>query len=210
MAEADFASTFPYLCTICDQMGRSDCAKLHGFCHRGSATFSLMEMRQTIPNGSTPVFSSRLLAARLVPAALPYREKEYGFTLVELLVVLAILGLLIGLVGPAMMRQLGSAKHRIADQSVERLAGILDLYRLDVGSYPTTQQGLAALNLGPAGVAGWNGPYTKDPSGILDPWGRPFAYRAPSQRGGHPFDIMSLGADGMTGGTGEDADIQSD
>jgi general secretion pathway protein G len=130
-----------------------------------------------------------------------------GFTLVELLVVLAILGLLIGLVGPAMIRQLGSAKHRIADQSVERIAGILDLYRLDVGTYPTTQQGLAALNLGPAGVAGWNGPYTKDANGIHDPWGRPFAYRAPSQRQGRPFDIISLGADGKTGGNGEDADI---
>ena len=106
-----------------------------------------------------------------------------------------------------MIRQLGSAKHRIADQSVERLAGILDLYRLDVGAYPSTEQGLAALNLGPAGAAGWNGPYIRDANGIHDPWGRPFAYRAPSQRQGHPFDIISLGADGRTGGTGEDADI---
>ena len=165
-----------------------------------------MEMRPIVPSG-VPDFSGRLLVGRPVPAAFPHREREQGFTLVELLVVLAILGLLIGLVGPAMMRQLGSAKHRIADQSVERLAGILDLYRLDVGSYPTTQQGLAALNLGPAGVAGWNGPYINDPNGIHDPWGRPFAYRAPSQRGGHPFDIMSLGADGRAGGNGEDADI---
>jgi general secretion pathway protein G len=135
------------------------------------------------------------------------RASEQGFTLIELLVVLVILGLLIGLVGPAMIRQLGSAKHRVAEQSVERLAGILDLYRLDVGSYPTTEQGLAALNAAPAGVAGWSGPYLKDSAGIKDPWGREYAYRSPSQRAGHALDVISLGADGKAGGEGEDADI---
>ena len=80
---------------------------------------------------------------------------EQGFTLIELLVVLAILGLLIGFVAPAMIRQLGSAKHKVAEQSVERLSGILDLYRLDVGNYPTTEQGLDGLSTVPSGV----GPY---------------------------------------------------
>jgi general secretion pathway protein G len=164
-----------------------------------------VEMRDIVPALDMPGLSRRLLAARPAPTA--FHERESGFTLVELLVVLAILGLLVGLVGPAMMRQLGSAKHRIADQSVERLAGILDLYRLDIGAYPTTEQGLTALNSRPASVAGWNGPYTKDANGIHDPWGRPFAYRAPSQRSGYAFDIISLGADGKTGGDGEDADI---
>src|SRR5882757_1884301 len=84
-----------------------------------------------------------------------------GFTLIELLVVLAILGLLVGFVGPALIRQLGSAKHRVAEQSVERISGILDFYKLDVGAYPTTDQGLDALNGGPVGVTGWNGPYLK-------------------------------------------------
>jgi general secretion pathway protein G len=105
------------------------------------------------------------------------------------------------------MHQFGAAKHKIADQSVARIAGILDLYRLDVGNYPTTDQGLQALTTAPAGVAGWNGPYMKDADGILDPWGRPYQYRSPSQRPDHSFDIISLGADGKPGGDGEDADI---
>jgi general secretion pathway protein G len=154
-----------------------------------------------------PVHSRAWFAARNVARASRHEQKERGFTLIELLVVLAILGLLVGFVGPAMIRQLGSAKHRIASQSVERLAGILDLYRIDAGSYPTTEQGLTALNTQPARVSGWNGPYLRDPEGFRDPWGRPFAYRAPSQRPGHPFDIVSLGADGKIGGDGEDADI---
>jgi general secretion pathway protein G len=135
------------------------------------------------------------------------RNSEHGFTLIELLVVLAILGLLVGLVGPAIIRQLGSAKHKIAEQSIERLAGILDLYRLDVGAYPTSDQGLAALNVDPQGIMGWSGPYLKDAGGIRDPWGRVFVYKSPSQRPGHSFDIVSLGADGKPGGEGEDADI---
>lgn len=135
------------------------------------------------------------------------RDRESGFTLIELLVVLTILGLLIGFVAPALMRQLGSAKHKVAEQSIERIAGILDLYRLDVGNYPTTEQGLESLTAAPNGVTGWDGPYVKDASGLKDPWGRPFAYKSPSQRPDHPFDIYSLGADGRPGGEGEDSDI---
>ena len=149
-------------------------------------------------------FLDRIALKRAFPAG---HENESGFTLIELLVVLAILGLLIGFVAPALMRQLGSAKHKVAEQSIERIAGILDLYRLDVGNYPTTEQGLESLSAAPNGVTGWGGPYVKDVSGLKDPWGRPFAYRNPSQRQDHPFDIYSLGADGKTGGDGEDADI---
>jgi general secretion pathway protein G len=135
------------------------------------------------------------------------RRLEDGFTLLELLVVLAILGLLISLVAPAALRQLGSAKHKIAEQSIARIGGILDIYRLDIGSYPTTEQGLTALAVRPPGLAGWNGPYAKDQDGLRDPWGRPFQYRSPSQRPGHDYDIFSLGADGKAGGDGEDADV---
>jgi general secretion pathway protein G len=132
---------------------------------------------------------------------------QRGFTLLELLVVLAILGLLIGLVAPAALRQLGSAKEKIAHQSIERLAGVLDIYKLDVGTYPTTDQGLQALITQPSGVTHWNGPYLKGEKVPEDPWGRPFIYRSPSQRPGHEYDLLSLGPTGRPGGTGSEAAI---
>lgn len=132
---------------------------------------------------------------------------DAGYTLLELLVVLAILGLLVGLVAPQVMNLLGSSKEKIAQQSVVRLGNILDMYRLDVGGYPTTEQGLEALLKQPAGADGWAGPYVKGDQVPQDPWGRPFQYRAPSQRPGHDYDLFSLGSDGAPGGNGEAADV---
>jgi len=137
-------------------------------------------------------------------------SNEAGFTLLELLVVLAIIGLLIGLVAPAALRQLGSAKHKVAQQSVARLVEVLELYNLDVGAFPSTEQGLQALISQPPNVTNWNGPYLKSTTFPVDPWGHPFLYRNPSERPNHPFDLYSLGSDGAVGGTGEASDIFND
>lgn len=129
---------------------------------------------------------------------------DAGFTLLEILVVIAILGLLIGLVAPAALRQLGGARASVAKQSIERISSILDLYKLDVGSYPTTEQGLAALNVRPSGSAGWGGPYLKGDAQPLDPWNRPYLYRSPASRPGHEFDLCSRGPNNQTGDSGPD------
>jgi len=124
-----------------------------------------------------------------------FRHSQSGFTLLEILVVIAILGLLVGFVAPAVLRQLGFARGAVAKQSIERLGGILDLYKLDVGSYPTTAQGLAALVQAPAGLQLWNGPYVKGAM-PADPWSHAYLYRNPSNRTGHDYDLCSMGPNG--------------
>lgn len=135
------------------------------------------------------------------------RDPQAGYTLLELLVVLAILGLLVGFVAPQVMGLLGNSKQKVTEQSIVRLKTVLDMYRLDSGTYPTTEQGLAALLRQPAGLVRWSGPYLDTQDLPLDPWGRPFQYRNPSQRPGRPYDLYSLGADGTPGGEGEAADV---
>ena len=120
--------------------------------------------------------------------------------MLELLVVIAILGLLIGLVAPAVLRQLANARTSVAHQSIERLASVLDLYKLDVGTYPSTDQGLAALVQQPADVANWNGPYLKGQTAPLDPWNHPYVYRDPSSRSDHDYDLCSHGPSGDASG----------
>jgi len=121
---------------------------------------------------------------------------EAGFTLLELLVVIAILGLLIGLVAPVALRQLGGARVSIAQQSIERLGSILEMYKLDVGSFPTTDQGLQALVTHPTAMPRWNGPYLKGETVPVDAWGHPYLYRSPSVRPGREYDLCSKGPSG--------------
>ncbi|RZO79301.1 MAG: type II secretion system protein GspG [Halieaceae bacterium] len=130
-----------------------------------------------------------------------------GFTLVELLVVLAILGMLAALVGPQVLNQLGGAKSKSAAIQISDLEQALEIYKLDVGRFPSSSQGLEALVSEPSGVRGWNGPYLKKGELPLDPWGNPYEYRYPGQ--GNGPEITSLGGDGRPGGTSEDADVTS-
>jgi general secretion pathway protein G len=121
------------------------------------------------------------------------KDRESGFTLLEILVVIVIIGLLVGFVAPAALRQLGGARVSVAKQSIERMGAILDMYKLDVGSYPPTSDGLAALTQKPSDAENWNGPYLKSDTGALDPWNHPYVYRFPSQRSGHDYDLCSRG-----------------
>ena len=133
-----------------------------------------------------------------------------GFTLLELVVVIIVLGLLAGIVAPQIINRLSEAKSTTAKTQIELLSVALDGYRLDNGSYPTTEQGLAALRERPTRPpvpANWRGPYLRKDV-PLDPWGRPYLYRAPGQRSPGAFDLESLGRDGRTGGDGEDADVR--
>lgn len=109
---------------------------------------------------------------------------------------MAILGLLVFLVAPAALRQLGGARNSIAKQSIERIASVLDLYKLDVGSYPSSEEGLGALNTRPSSAANWNGPYLKGDTQPLDPWNHPYLYRSPGTRSGREFDLCSRGQSG--------------
>jgi general secretion pathway protein G len=129
-------------------------------------------------------------------------DDEAGFTLLEILVVVAILGLLVGMVAPTVLRQLGGARTSVARQSIERLSTVLDIYKLDIGSYPTTEQGLQALITQPTSVPNWNGPYLKGDATPADAWGKPYVYRSPSTRTGREYDLCSRGATGQTGDTG--------
>jgi len=136
----------------------------------------------------------------------PTGRRQKGFTLIELLVVLAILVLLAGLVGPRVLGQLGGAKSKTAGVQIADLEKSLELFKIDVGRFPTSEEGLAALSAKPANVIGWNGPYIKG-NVPNDPWGKPYVYTSPAASGG--VEIMSLGADGASGGEGENADIRN-
>ena len=134
-------------------------------------------------------------------------KRAPGFTLIELLVVLVILGLLAGLVGPNVMKYVGSSKVEVARAQLEDLSAGLDLFKLDVGRYPSADEGLQVLVEGNATIPGWNGPYLRKKRVPLDPWNNAYVYAIPGQ--GNAFDLYSLGADGEAEGSGEDADLSA-
>jgi general secretion pathway protein G len=133
-------------------------------------------------------------------------QRDAGFTLLELLVVVAIIGLLIGFVAPRYFGQIGKSEVTVARAQIDALEKALDQYRLDTGHYPSTEQGLGALLQRPQNEPKWNGPYLRK-SVPLDPWGKPYQYRAPGEKG--EFDLLSYGKDGTPGGSGENADIDN-
>lgn len=131
---------------------------------------------------------------------------DAGFTLIELLIVVTIIALLAGLVVPQFIRQEEKATAKAARAQIELLGTALDTFRLDVGRYPTSQEGLAALNQKPGAVDRWDGPYLKKDV-PLDPWGKPYIYKSPGDHG--PYDLLSYGADGVPGGDGNNRDVAS-
>lgn len=133
------------------------------------------------------------------------RSRASGFTLVELLVVLVILGLLAGLVGPRVLGQLGGAKSKTAAVQIKDLEQAAELFKLDVGRFPSNDEGLEALVDRPGAAQGWNGPYLKKGGVPKDPWGNAYHYESPGKR--TDVDIYSLGADNAIGGEGENADV---
>jgi general secretion pathway protein G len=152
------------------------------------------------------------VAVHLTPAMsaqAPRRSKRgaRGFTLIELLVVVVIIGLLAGIVAPRYFGQVGKSNTTAARAQIEQLGKALDTYRLDVGVYPTSEQGLQALVAKPDGVDRWQGPYLAKQQVPADPWGRAYRYKTPGDHG--DYDLTSYGSDGQPGGTGEAADVNS-
>ena len=135
------------------------------------------------------------------------RTAQHGMTLIEILVVLVLIGIVLGIVGGNFIGKGEKAKADAAKIEIGQISQTLDLYKLEIGRYPSSQEGLQALINAPAGVANWNGPYWKKSTLPRDPWGNEYKYQAPGSKG--PYDIISLGADGKEGGEGPDKDISS-
>jgi general secretion pathway protein G len=133
------------------------------------------------------------------------KQRTAGFTLVELLVVLIILGLVASIAGPNVMKYLGSSKSKTARLQLKEIESSVELFFLDTGRYPPNDPGLKALVNNDASIAGWSGPYFKSGQIPLDPWGNNYLYLSPGEHG--PFDLMSLGADNQPGGEGDDKDV---
>jgi general secretion pathway protein G len=135
------------------------------------------------------------------------RRAQRGFTLVEMLVVITIIGLIMALVGPRVLNYLSDSRAKTAKIQIQSFAAALDLFYLDAGRYPSSAEGLVALVRPPAGIAAWNGPYLKGGTVPNDPWSNPYVYRQPGERSA--YEIRSFGSDGQEGGSGTSADITS-
>ncbi|HEY5072444.1 MAG TPA: type II secretion system major pseudopilin GspG [Caulobacteraceae bacterium] len=133
------------------------------------------------------------------------RRDDGGFTLLEMLVVLAIMGLLAAIIAPQVLKYLGTSRTQTAKVQIQNVVAALELYRLDVGRYPTQEEGLTAVVSAPPAAAGWNGPYLQKSAALTDPWGQAYLYRNPGKHG--EVDIYTLGSDKAEGGTGEAADV---
>ena len=136
------------------------------------------------------------------------RRNEQGFTLVEMLVVITIIGLIMGLIGPRVLNYLSESKVKATKIQLQSFGSALDLFYLDAGRFPSTAEGLTALVRRTPGVAAWNGPYLKGGNVPNDPWNNPYLYRSPGERS--PYEIVSYGSDGQEGGTGIAADLSTD
>lgn len=134
------------------------------------------------------------------------RKNQSGFTLIEILVVMVIIGLLASLVAPKLFSKLGESKQKTAKAQIAMIGTALDAFKLDVGRYPTTDEGLKVLWKNPGNIKAWDGPYLPKPVKV-DPWGNPYVYKSPGDHGA--YDLYSLGADGKEGGKGENRDITS-
>jgi general secretion pathway protein G len=133
------------------------------------------------------------------------RKRDSGLTLLEIMIVLAIIALIAGLAAPRLMQNYGRAQGRSAEIQMTNIKGAVQMFYLDVGRYPTEAEGLQALLAAPADAKGWRGPYVDDDKSITDPWGRVYLYHSPGKT--KPFDILSYGRDGRAGGTSDDSDI---
>lgn len=133
--------------------------------------------------------------------------KNGGFTLLELLIVMIIIGLLAALIGPKMIGRVGESRQTVAKQQIEGFSSAMEMYKLDTTKYPTQEQGLEALVTEPQGIANWKGPYLKKKFIPKDPWGNNYVYTYPGEHG--DYDIVSYGADGNSGGDGEAKDVAS-